>query len=72
MFMMLMNDVLRDYMDQFVVNFIDDMLVYSKVVAEHEIYLQTVFGKLQASALYANAQKTKLCKIRIEYLGHVD
>ena len=38
-FMELMNRVFKDYLDSFVIVFIDDILVYSKIEAEHEDYL---------------------------------
>ena len=42
-FMMLMNDILRPFMGQFVVDFIDDVLVYSKNLIDHEVHLHFVF-----------------------------
>ena len=41
-FMDLMNRVFRPYVDQFVVVFIDDILVYSKSMEEHVYHLRTV------------------------------
>ena len=70
-FMMLMNDVLRPFMGQFVVDFIDDVLVYSKSLQEHEPHLFTVFQALRDIKLYANSDKTCLCLNEIDYLGHV-
>ena len=46
-FMDLMNRVFRPYVDQFVVVFIDDILVYSKSVEEHVYYLRTVLQTLR-------------------------
>jgi hypothetical protein len=37
-----MNKVFMDYLDTFVVIFIDDILVYSKSEAEHEKHLELV------------------------------
>ena len=53
-FMMLMNDILRPFMGQFVVDFIDDVLVYSKNSIEHESHLRSVFQQLRETGLYAN------------------
>ena len=39
-FMQLMNSVFMDYLDKFVVVFIDDILIYSKIEAEHEKHLR--------------------------------
>ena len=67
-FMMLMNDILRPFMDQFVVDFIDDVLVYSKNIIEYESHLRSVLREI---GLYANKDKTCLCMIEVEYLGHI-
>ena len=46
-FMDLMNRVFRLYVDQFVVVFIDDILVYSKSMEEHMYHLRTVLQTLK-------------------------
>ena len=63
-FMMLMNDILRPFMGQFVVDFIDDVL-------EHESHLRSMFQQLRETGLCANKDKTCLCMIEVEYLGHI-
>ncbi|KAL0541258.1 hypothetical protein IC582_021300 [Cucumis melo] len=45
-FMDLMNRVFKDFLDTFVIVFIDDILVYSKTEAEHEEHLHQVLGNL--------------------------
>jgi hypothetical protein len=51
-FMNLMNKVFMEELDKFVVVFIDDILIYSKSVEEHE-HLRVVLEKLRAHKLYA-------------------
>ena len=51
-FMDLMNRVFRPYVDQFVVVFIDDILVYSKDAQEHEQHLKIVLQTLREKKLY--------------------
>ena len=51
--MNMMNKVFMDDMDKFVVVFIDDILVYSPTVEEHEHHLRTVLEKLAQHQLYA-------------------
>ena len=51
-FMDLMNMVFRPYVDQFVVVFIDDILVYSKDAQEHEQHLRIVLETLREKKLY--------------------
>ena len=70
-FMILMNDILRPCMGQFVVNFIDEVLVYSKNLIDHEVHLHSVFQALRQHGLFANLDKTILCLAEIEYLGHI-
>jgi hypothetical protein len=56
-FMNLMNKVFMDYLDTFVVIFIDDILVYSKSEAEHEKHLKLVLQRLREHKLYAKLSK---------------
>ena len=70
-FMMLMNDILRPFMGQFVVDFIDDVLVYSKNLIDHEVYLHSIFQALREHGLLANSDKTFLFLAEIEYLGYI-
>ena len=56
-FMDLMNRVFRPYVDQFVVVFIDDILVYSKSMEEHVYHLRTVLQTLREYQLYAKFSK---------------
>ena len=46
-FMRLMNKVLREFIEKFVIVYLDDILVFSKTVAEHLKHLDTVMQKLQ-------------------------
>ncbi|KAL0546366.1 hypothetical protein IC582_016274 [Cucumis melo] len=52
-FMDLMKRVFKDFLDTFVIVFIDDILVYSKTKAEHEEHLHHVLGTLRANKLFA-------------------
>ena len=52
-FMDLMNSVFHAYLDQFVVVFIDDILVYSKDAQEHEQHLKIVLQTLREKQLFA-------------------
>jgi hypothetical protein len=56
-FMYLMNKVFMEYLDKFVVVFIDDILVYSRSEEEHEEHLHLALQKLQESRLYAKLRK---------------
>ncbi|KAL0560512.1 hypothetical protein IC582_000917 [Cucumis melo] len=52
-FMDLMNRVFKDFLDSFVIVFIDDILIYSKTEPEHEEHLHQVLETLRANKLYA-------------------
>jgi hypothetical protein len=56
-FMNLMNKVFMEYLDRFVVVFIDDILIYSKNDSDHEEHLQMVLQKLRDNQLYAKFSK---------------
>ncbi|WVZ75484.1 hypothetical protein U9M48_023530 [Paspalum notatum var. saurae] len=62
-FMQLMNSVFMDYLDKFVVVFIDDILIYSKTEAEHEEHLRLVLQRLREHKLYAKFSKLDPSKV---------
>jgi hypothetical protein len=70
-FMYLMNKVFMEYLDKFVVVFIDDILVYSKNEEEHEEYLRLVLQKLRDNQLYAKLSKCEFWLEEVSFLGHV-
>ena len=70
-FMDLMNRILSPYLDQFVIIFIDDILVYSKNPEEHEHHLRTVLQVLREQKLYAKYSKCKFWEKSVHFLGHV-
>ena len=71
MFMDLMNRVFRHYLDQYVVVFIDDILVYSNSHLEHEQHLRVVLQTLRENQLYAKLDKCELWLEEVVFLGHV-
>jgi hypothetical protein len=70
-FMCLMNGVFRDYLDKFVIVFLDDILVYSKTEEEHEQHLRMVLQVLREHQLYAKLSKCSFYQRKIHYLGHI-
>jgi hypothetical protein len=70
-FMCLMNGVFRDYLDKFVIVFLDDILVYSKTEEEHEQHLRMVLQVLREHQLYAKLSKFSFYQRQIHYLGHI-
>jgi hypothetical protein len=69
--MYLMNKVFLEYLDKFVVVFIDDILVFSKNEEEHEEHLRLVLEKLQEHKLYAKFRKCEFWLKEVAFLSHV-
>jgi hypothetical protein len=70
-FMYLMNKVIMEYLDKFVVVFIDDILVVSKMEEEHEKHLRLVLEQLWSNKLYAKFSKCEFWLTKAAFLGHV-
>ena len=70
-FMYLMNKVFMDYLDKFVVVFIDDILVFSRNEEEHEEHLRLVLQRLRENQLYAKLSKCEFWLKEVSFLGHV-
>ncbi|KAL0554375.1 hypothetical protein IC582_008294 [Cucumis melo] len=70
-FMDLMNRVFKDFLDTFVIVFIDDILIYTKTEAEHEEHLHQVLETLRANKLYAKFSKCEFWLKKVSFLGHV-
>jgi hypothetical protein len=70
-FMCLMNNIFIKYLHKFVVVFIDDILVYSKMEEEHDEHLRIVLQTLRKHKLYAKFDKCDFYEKEIQYLGHV-
>ncbi|XP_048624125.1 uncharacterized protein LOC125592769 [Brassica napus] len=69
-FRRLMNEVFHDYLDKFVIIFIDDILIYSKTEVEHKAHLKLVLEQLRNQKLYAKFSKCCFWKREIGFLGH--
>ncbi|WVZ97800.1 LOW QUALITY PROTEIN: hypothetical protein U9M48_043312 [Paspalum notatum var. saurae] len=70
-FMNLMNKVFMEYLDKFVVVFIDDILIYSKTEEEHEEHLRLVLQNLREHKLYAKLSKCEFWLDQVPFLGHI-
>ena len=67
----LMNRVFQPYLDQFVVVFIDDILVYSKDAQEHEQHLTIVLQILREKQLFAKLSKCDFGLKEVSFLSHI-
>ncbi|KAL0533670.1 hypothetical protein IC582_027711 [Cucumis melo] len=70
-FCMLMNQVFHEYLEKFVVVYLDDIVVYSTTMEEHREHLHKVFQKLKENQLYVKREKCSFAQERINFLGHV-
>jgi hypothetical protein len=70
-FMYLMNKVFMEYMDKFVVVFIDDILIFSKTEEEHEKHLRLVLEKVRSNKFYTKFSKCEFWLTKVTFLGHV-
>jgi hypothetical protein len=70
-FMYLMNKLFMEYLDKFVVVFIDDILVYPRNEEEHKEHLRLILQKLRENQLYAKLSKCELWLSEVMFLGHV-
>jgi hypothetical protein len=70
-FMYLMNKEFMEYLEKFVVVFIDDILIFSKTKEEHEKHLRLVLEKLRSNQLYAKFNKCDFWLTEVTFLGHI-
>jgi hypothetical protein len=70
-FMNLMNKVFMEYLDIFVVVFIDDILIYYKSDSDHEEHLRLVLQKLRDNQLYTKYNKCEFWIDEVSFLGHI-
>ena len=70
-FVDLMNRVFRDVLNKFVLVFVDDILVFSKIQEEHESHLKYILETLRNHQLKAKFSKCHFWKDEVRYLGHI-
>jgi hypothetical protein len=70
-FISLMNGVFREYLDKFVIIFIYDILIYSKLEEEHKNHLRMVLQVLREHKLYAKLSKCIFYQKEIHYSGNI-
>ena len=66
-----MNRLFREYIDEFMVVYIDDILIYSKTFEDHMKHLKIVFDTLEKARLKIKLKKCEFCESNREFLGHI-
>src|SRR6266540_3171587 len=69
-FQRLMNHVLHDHLREFVMVYLDDVVIYSKNMAEHVRHLDWVLGQLKWAGLKIKVEKCEFAKSEIKLLGY--
>ena len=70
-FQTLMNDILQPFLDDFVVVYLDNILVYSKIEEEHCMHIKKVLQVLLDNSLYAHPDKCMFFQTTIEFCSHI-
>lgn len=70
-FQRMINNTLREYLDVFVVAYLDDILVFSKTKTEHIEHVRKVLAKLAAAKLLLKPNKCKFHKEEVKFLGFI-
>ncbi|GBG74915.1 hypothetical protein CBR_g19429 [Chara braunii] len=65
-----MNQIFHDYLDKFVIVYLDDILIFSKTVEEHVAHLDKVLSLLRQHKFKINGEKCEFGRTRVLYLGH--
>jgi len=70
-FMRVMNDVLRTFLDDFLIVYLDDILIFSKTCEEHVKHVRQVLDCLKKEKLFLKMSKCEFGKTSLVYLGHI-
>ena len=70
-FMRLMNEELKEFLGKFVIVYLDDILIFSKILEDHMMHIHKVFEKLREEKLLINLKKCSFLKKELIYLGFI-
>ena len=70
-FQRLINDTLREYLDDFVITYLDDILIYSDDLEMHCSHMHKILRKLNKRALYVKKSKSKFEAKKIKFLDYI-
>jgi Reverse transcriptase (RNA-dependent DNA polymerase) len=70
-FQAVMNDVSREYMDDFVMVYIDDILIFSRTAEDHLRHVELILARLRQNQLFAKLSKCEFKRALLPFLGHL-
>ena len=70
-FQAVMNDVFREYLDDFVMVYIDDILIFSRTEEDHFRHVKQILTRLRQHKLFAKLSKCEFNRASLPFLGHV-
>ncbi|KAI3371485.1 hypothetical protein L3Q82_024069 [Scortum barcoo] len=70
-FQALINDVLRDFLNRFVFVYLDDILIFSRSLKEHQSHVRQVLQRLLENRLYVKKEKCEFHASRVSFLGFI-
>jgi hypothetical protein len=70
-FQYLMNDIFREFLDDFVVCYLGDILIFSKNEKDHEKHVRMVLQKLHDTRLYAKLERCVFHQPQVKFLGYI-
>ncbi len=70
-FQRLINNILREYLNDFVIIYLDDILIYSYDLETHHKHMHKVLAKLNEQAMYMKKLKSRFKIKKIQFLKYV-
>jgi hypothetical protein len=70
-FQRVMNDAFQEFLDVFVIIYLDDILIYSKTWEDHQRHVRLICDKLRGNQLFCKSSKCEFGLTSIEFIGHV-
>ena len=68
--MHMMHDILKPYLDKFCASFLDDIIIFSATLEEHQKHVRLIMDKLRENKLYVKQSKCSFFQTSIEFLGY--
>ena len=67
----IINNILREYLDVFIIAYFNDILVYSNILEDHQLYISKILEYLEEKDLRLNLEKCKFYKKKVNFLGFI-